>query len=187
MEEETKVEAKTEVESPVVESDKPPAPAEVKTEPQTKPPKKSFLNSALFPFLGFILFGLAYMAVFFYLKPVAKDIVNTQILGIFKKFSMYVGWVFGLLSMIAMYFLYLIKKIVRLGKVGIINPVILFASVLPWYFFALQLLYHEKRYTDIGRGIITYVGQPLMWTFYVIAGMSALWFVFSIIGFLKKK
>ncbi len=150
--------------------------------------KKNVLNSALFPLLAFLLIGLVYMAVYAFIKPVAKDIVNETIAKIFKNYGMYFGWVFALLSLVIMYVLYLIKKIVRLGKFQITNPIILIASLLPWYFFAKQLLFHEKRYTDIARGIITYVGLPLLWVVYIVAGIALVWFVvLAIVKLLKRK
>ncbi|HOX61172.1 MAG TPA: hypothetical protein PLV72_04175 [Candidatus Magasanikbacteria bacterium] len=150
--------------------------------------KNSVINSALFPLIAFFLIGLVYMAVYAYLKPVATDIVNTTIAKIFKNYGMYFGWLFALISMIAMYVLYLVKKIVRLGKFQIVNSIILLASLMPWYMLADELLHHEKRYTDIGRGLITYVGAPLYWMVWIVAGFALLWFtVVLLVKLLKKK
>ncbi len=160
---------------------------EPKVEISTKK-RKCLLHTALFPLIAFIFFGVVYMIVYSILKPVAKDIQNVQIAEIFTKNSLYVGWVFALLSMIAMYVLYLIKKIVRLGKVNFINPIILLGVLIPWYLFAIELIEKEKRYTDIARGIITYVGAPLLWTTYILAGLAVVWLiVLLIIKLIKRK
>ena len=150
--------------------------------------RKCILNSAYFPLFAFFLIGLTYMVAYFFIEPIATDIVNKIIANIFKKYGIYFGWLFALVSMIAMYILYLVKKIVRLGKIQIINPIILVASMIPWYLLAEQLLHHEKRYTDIGRGLITYVGAPLLWTVYVICGIALLWFLaVSIVKIFQKR
>ena len=152
-----------------------------------KKEKRGFLNSGIFPLLAGILFGLAYMAVYWYLKPSAADIGSTQILDIFKKYGMYVGWAFALISMVGLYILYGLKALFRLGRFGFLNPVLMLAAIFPWYFFADQLLHHEKRYTDIARGIISFVGSPLHYSVLVMSALSGLWFVLALLFFIFKK
>lgn len=150
-------------------------------------PKRGFLNSAVFPLLAGLLFGLAYMAAYWYLKPTAGDIVNTTILNIFKKYGLYFGWAFALISLMGLYILYGLKALFRLGRFGILNPVILLAAVFPWYFFANQLLYHEKRYTDIARAIISYVGAPLRYSVLAVSALAVLWLVLAVLFLIFKK
>ncbi len=161
--------------------------------PGAKPKKvrKSFINTAWFPLLGFLLYGASFMWVYSNLDPEAKDITNATILKIFTDYSIYVGWALGLVSMLAMYILYLIKKLVRLGWLYLLNPIILVASVLPWFLMARQLVYFEKRYIDIAKGLITYLGEPLLQTSYIIFAVAGVWFLAEIarliIKIIKKK
>jgi hypothetical protein len=163
----------------LAKADEPPAKA--------KKVKKSFINSAWFPLLGFLLYGVSFMIVYSNLDPVAKDITNATILKIFTDYSIYVGWVLGLLSMVVMYVLFLIKKLVRLGWLYILNPIILAVSILPWFLMARQLVYFEKRYIDIAKGLITYLGEPLLWTSYIIFAFAGVWLLAEIARLIFKK
>lgn len=133
-----------------------------------------FFHSALFPLFTFFVY-----AGFFYLlfngDIRVPDMSNNEIVGIFQKYGVYAGLIIAFLSMLIMYVLYGIKKLVRLGKLGIINPIILALSFLPWYLFANQLVYHEKRYTDIARGLISFLGEPMLDATYLIFILSLLW------------
>jgi len=149
--------------------------------------KKYFLGGAGFPLFCFLIFGLAFLLVSLYLKPVAPDIVNEKVKSIFSVYARYVGFVFALLSMIGMYILYGLKKLFRLSKFYWLNPVLAAAAIFPWWFFARQLMYFEKRYTDIGRGAITYLGAPLHWTVIVCLCLCAVWLAIALLlTFLKR-
>lgn len=189
MAEESKIES-SEEESAVVDlklDDKSSEQATEKTKVvKLKKARKSFINSAWFPLLGFLLYGGSFMLVYSNLNPVAKDITNATILKIFTDYSIYVGWVLGLLSLIVMYVLYLIKKIIRLGWLSLLNPIILIVSILPWFFMARQLVYFEKRYIDIAKGLITYLGEPLLQTSYIIFTVAGVWFLVEVVRLIIK-
>jgi hypothetical protein len=150
--------------------------------------KKGFFSSPWLILIAALLYGGIYMAVYSYLKPVAKDIDNATILKIFTDYSIYVGWVLALVSMIAAYIVYLIKKIVRLGWLTPLNPIIWALAVLPWYLAARQLVFFEKRYIDIAKGLIDYVGQPLLLASYIVFAVTGVWLIASIVAmFVHKK
>lgn len=165
-----------------------PAETGIKKADQPAKAKKGFFNSAWLMLIAALLYGGIYMAVYSYLKPAAKDIDNATILKIFADYSIYVGWVLALVSMIAAYIVYLIKKIVRLGWLAPLNPIIWALAVLPWYLAARQLVFFEKRYIDIAKGLIDYVGQPLLLTSYIVFAVTGAWLVASIAAmFVHKK
>jgi len=89
------------------------------------------------------------------------DISSFKVKDIFSKYYMYSGFVFGLLS--ALLFLVL-GAFARLFKkhAWIWKFTALFLSVLPWLIFANQLVYHENRYADWAKGVISYIGYPLL-------------------------
>lgn len=145
------------------------------------------LNSAWWPFVAFLFFSLIYIAVFKILKPEATDIVNPTIAKIFKNYSLWFGVVFAFLIMLSGYVLYGLKSLFKMGKFYFLNPLLLALAVTPWFNLAYALLYKEKRYTDIGKGLISYAGTSLWWTCIVMFGLATVWFLVSLIIFLKKK
>jgi hypothetical protein len=150
-------------------------------------PKKSFFYSGWWTALTFVLFGLLYLIVAFVVKPQDSDIGNEQVLEYFDKFSPYAGFVFGLLLMIVQYLLHLVKIIVRL-KYKIMYPVILFLSSSLFLALAIQFVYFEKRYTDIARGVIDFIGYPLFYATIITCGLALIWLIVKLIlHFVKKK
>lgn len=152
-----------------------------------KKTKNKLGDSALWPLLSWILFSLIFFGVYAYLAPSAKDIANEKVLEIFGSYSKFVGIAFGFLSMLGAYILFLIKKLVFKKKFAFINPLILAAVYLPWFLFARQLVYFENRYTDIARGVITYVGEPLWYSSIAVFGLAGLWFLLELVFAIKNK
>ncbi|MFZ2189348.1 MAG: hypothetical protein WA057_04940 [Candidatus Magasanikiibacteriota bacterium] len=163
-------------------------PVVVATEQKVEEKIKSggFLNSGWWPFFSWLLFFGIFWGVFIYLKPVASDIVNSKALEIFTKYSQYVGVVFGLLSMVIIYILFGLKKLILKARLNFINAIILALAYLPWYLFARYLILYEKRYTDIGRGVITYVAGPLKMAVLVVFVLAGVWLIISLLLNLKK-
>lgn len=150
-------------------------------------PKKYFLGGAGFPLFSFFIFGLVFLAVNIYMKPVAPDITNEKIKSIFETFARYFGFVFAFISLVGMYVLYGLKKLFWAGKIYWLNPLIAMAAIFPWWFFARQMMYFEKRYTDIGRGAITYFGQPLDMAVKLFIALSFAWLMIAIILAIKNR
>lgn len=124
--------------------------------------KSGKLSGLLIFFLLIIMFGLSFrfQAVMGELGPV-NDFDNLEIKEMFQKYYLFSGLVFGFLSAI----LYLIFSFAmrRLGKYrAYARLAALFFSILPWYIFARQIVYHEPRNADFAKGIISYIGFPLL-------------------------
>ncbi|EKE06483.1 MAG: hypothetical protein ACD_18C00347G0008 [uncultured bacterium] len=167
IQEETKVDSKVE-EIP-----------EIKKE---KKPKKCFLHSALMPFLFLILFGgLFYFFAYDLASIKYPDITDARITKIFSKYSIFAGLALGFISMLGGYIVYFILKKTKLKDCKLIFPAIALLMTLPWYFFARQLVYFENKYTDIGRGVIYYIGVPLLSTTKFLFWLLAIWTLIIIV------
>ena len=159
----------------------------VSTPVATQTKRKCVLNTALWPFISFLVFSFIYVIVFKVFNPEATDIVNTTIAKIFKNYSLWFGVIFAFFIMLSSYVLHGIKILFRGKNFYFLNPFLLAIAVAPWFILAYELLYKEKRYTDIGRGLITYVGKSLWITTEIMLGLCVVWFIVSLIIFLKKK
>lgn len=151
-------------------------------------PKKrnNVLNTGWWPVFYFVLFFVVFLGVYIYIKPVAKDVQNEIVLGIFTKYSRFAGAIFGFLSMVAADILYGVKRLIFKFKYSFINPMILAGVTLPWFLLARQLVNFEKRYTDVGRGVITYLGLPLWYSAIIFFGLATIWFVVAVMVSFKK-
>ena len=126
--------------------------------------KFSKLYGLIVFFLLIIMFGLSFrfQALMGEMGPV-NDFDNLRIREMFEKYYLFSGLLFGFLSAILYLILAALIRIftkrqafVRLGAI--------FLSILPWYFFARQLVYNEARNADYAKGIISYIGFPLLAT-----------------------
>lgn len=169
------------------------APTEEKAEPKNikQDENRPGFIFRIWPLLTFILFALAFFLIYIggrsSLALEIRDISNQKILKIFSDWTPYFGIVFAFLSYIIYLLLVGIKHLVRLKKFMIINPFLLAASVLPWYFFARQLVYFEPRYTDIARAIISFVGEPLLSVSVFGLVLAALWLFILLIRFILNR
>jgi len=145
----------------------------------------------LWPFFAFLFF-----AAYYYLDyklslngilAETRDIANSTISESFQKFSIFGGVIAALISLLVYYVLIAVKKIVGLKKIKFINPMLWILAVLPWYFFARQLVFDEPRYTDLARAIISYVGRPLYSASIAAIWFGILWLVVSLVLKFKKK
>ena len=146
--------------------------------------KKVFFDRWYFPLIIVTIFSLIFTGLYFLYRDTALISSwisqNINIANIFSKYWVYVGWALGLISMIWLYFIFFIKFIFWLRKLNILNPFvyIIVYGVLFWlgYFLA----YFEPRYTDIGRWIIDYFSQPLMYASWIILVFSIVWCMYII-------
>ncbi|PIY93516.1 MAG: hypothetical protein COY69_01240 [Candidatus Magasanikbacteria bacterium CG_4_10_14_0_8_um_filter_32_14] len=159
---------------------------EIKKLPEKK--RKFFLHSALMPFLFWIVFnGLFYFFAYDLATINYKDITNEQITKIFSKYSIFTGLALGFISMLGGYIIYFISKKTKLTKFTITFPIIALLMTLPWYFFARQLVYFENKYTDIARGLIYYIGIPLLSTTKFLFWLLAIWLLIELVYIVLKK
>lgn len=141
---------------------------------QPKPARKFLLAWKTFPLISFIIFGLLYLMFFKELDlRLLENVSNSTILNLFPKYGPFAGFVFGLLSMLLAYLLLLLVRILKLKQQKFSYLVVAVLAVLPWYFFARQLVFFENQYTEFARALIFFVGQPLLQTtvtvFYLLA------------------
>jgi len=122
------------------------------------------------PLLMAILFAAVFLGASFLLKTETPEIQNQLILEIFKKWSPYVGIVFGLLSMILMYLLWLFG----LRKIKIGFSIALIIAYIPWIIFGYELVYKEPRYTEIATAIIIFLGKPMLYASAFMGGLGVL-------------
>ncbi len=149
--------------------------------------KKSFLYGKSIP----LLFAFIFAFLFYYFSitqtPTTGEITSDEIVNIFENYSKFFGIGLAFLSTIIAYFLILIKKLIGIGKLKILNVVVVLLSYLPWLIFAVQLLYYENQYTNIAKAIIFYTGAPMFYSSIIVFSLSGVWLLFEIFNILRKK
>lgn len=150
--------------------------------------KKCFLHSAWLPLIFWLVFtGVFYFFAYDLATIKFPDIADKRVISIFSKYSIYAGLILGLLSMLGGYIFYAILRKTKLKNNTFIYPLLTALMALPWYLFARQLVYFENRYTDIARGVINYIGYPLLSTAKFIYVLVLIWLIVLIIKLLVKK
>ncbi len=123
---------------------------------------RRFLSTALFPFLICFTFAAVTVAAYALLMPTGDDIGNGQIQEIAKLAAWGVGPVASLLSLFMAGILNLIRRIVQLRRVALLDPLVVIASIAPWFVFGWQVT-GEPRYTPIARAVIDFAARELLW------------------------
>jgi len=144
--------------------------------------RRSFLYTKKLPILFLVIFGLMYMFFAYDLVLIQlSTIENYKVLEIFQKYSLYMGFVLALVSILGGYLIYfLLRKKLAIYKFFYLGLGIL--MTLPWYFESKNLL-AANPYTDIAKGLSYYVGDPLLRTTKFMFGV----FLFWGLGLLIKK
>lgn len=150
-----------------------------------KPKRKCLLTNALFPAVALFIFAFAYYLNFNEIARI-KDLTNAKFLEIFNNYGVYVGLMLGFLSMIFGYILLGLKKLVRLSKFSVVNPVILALIYAPWYFLAAALA-KEPRYTDIARLVLDFLAEPIHNASLFMLYIAAAWLTILIIVMAIRK
>ncbi|MDD4352057.1 MAG: hypothetical protein PHU71_03705 [Candidatus Gracilibacteria bacterium] len=144
----------------------------------------SWLYSKRMPVLLWLVFSLVFFVNSQGIIP--RETISKQIiLELFTKYSVYTGLLFGLISMLIAYLLFLLKKLPKLGQSKLLYPVIMMLAVAPWYFLGRQLVYFENRYTDFAKATIDFLGTPLLASSKFMFLLALLWIVIFLI--LKNK
>ena len=149
--------------------------------------KKPFPHRAYFPLIALTIFASTFYISQIILAPSGEEISNSTILDIFEKYSGLFGIGLGFLSMLLGYFLIGIKKLVRIGKIAILNPLVLILSHLPWLLFAIQLKYFENRYTDLAKAVIDFSATPMLYASIAIIVLGAIWLFVEFVKIFKGK
>lgn len=160
------------------------AAASVSVKPSTL---ASILSSGWLPFLLFVLWPVFYFLVYQTVPHEPTGIRNPEVLKYFVQFGPYFGALVALLSLLGYAIVLGIAKLVRLGKQLWLRPLLWGLSFLPWLFFARELVYREKRWTDIGIGFIDVVGGPLLSASTASLVFAALWFLAALLFVFKKR
>ena len=115
-----------------------------------------------------IIFLLFFSGLFMFEVSVGElwpiwDITSLKIKDIFEKFHIY-GWIIvAFLSTILFFILNIFTRYIKNHK-AYFQLFLVSISLLPWYIFANQLVYHENRYADFAKATISYFGYPLLVT-----------------------
>ncbi len=123
---------------------------------------RRFLASAAFPFLACVVLAGATAGAFFLLAPTGEWIGNGEI----QRLIPYAGWATGpviaVFSFAGITILNGVRWIIRLRRVRLLHPVVILAGLAPWLVMGWQLA-GEPPYTPIARGVIDFVGRPMLW------------------------
>lgn len=158
------------------------------TQLETKKQRKCYLHSALMPFLFWLIFaGLFYFFAYDLARINYSDITDERVTNIFSQYSIYAGLVFGLISMIIGYILLLIAKLAKLKRFSITYPIVAMLMNIPWCLMSRQLVFHENKYTDIGKAVIYYIGEPLLSTAVFFRWLIIFWILVILVKFIIKK
>ena len=125
---------------------------------------KSKWHSILIAFSFLILFSL----LFIFESNIGElwpiwDISSLKIKDFFDEYAIYSWILIAFLSVILFFILNIFTRFIKNYKIYF-QLFLIILSLLPWYIFANQLVYHENRYSDISKAIISYIWYPLLVT-----------------------
>ncbi len=123
---------------------------------------RRFLASAWFPFSMCLVFAGVSVAAYVGLDPTGDDIGNGQILKIAGIAAWGIGPVAALLSWLGIAILNLVRRIIRIRRVGLLHPVVVLIGIGPWLVFS-WILTGEPRYTPVARAVIDFAARELLW------------------------
>ena len=145
--------------------------------------KKPFPASLTFGFLMCLILGGVTAGAFAVLKPTGSEIDNSQLLAAMKIAGWAAGPVAGILSFIVICILNVIRRIIRMRKIGWMHPIVILIGIGFWLVVSWSIL-NEHRYTDFAVGIQDFVARPLLWGSLVATLMTI---VFSIPLVISRK
>lgn len=123
---------------------------------------RRFLSSAWYPFLMCLVLAGVTALAFWKLAPTGEDVGNTQIVDAFKIVGWAAGPVMGVSSLILIFILNGIRRIVKLRKVALLHPIVVLAGIKPWFILSWVVL-DEPRFTPFARAAIDFVARPMLW------------------------
>ena len=125
---------------------------------------KSKWHSLIVAFIFFIFFSVlfAFETKVGELWPIS-DISSYKIKNFFDSYHIYAWIIISFLSVLLFFILNIFTRFIKNYKLYF-QLFLLSLSLLPWYLFAKQLVYHENRYADYAKAIISYIWYPLLIT-----------------------
>lgn len=138
---------------------------------------RRFLASGWFPIVTALLLAAATAGAYAWMKPTGADIGNAEII----KYAAIAGWavgpVIGLLTLIVAGILNLLRRIVRLRRVGVLHPVVVLIPVGFWLVLSWELA-GEPRFTPIAKAVIDFAARPLIvGSFAAVVFVVVLWLI----------
>lgn len=143
---------------------------------------RRFLASGWFPLVTACILAAATTTAFAWFAPTGAGLSNDTLIRAVTIAGWVAGAVIGLLSFLLMAILNGIRRLARIRNVAVLHAPVAFLGVLPWMIFAWQLVMHEPRYTQIGIGIIDFVGKPMFLGAFVALVFIVFLFPFSLSG-----
>lgn len=122
---------------------------------------RRFLASAWYPFLIAVVLAAAATAAHALLPVLDSGTTNDQLLKAFAIAGWAIGGVMGLVSLVLMFILNAIRRMLRLRKVALGHPIVVLLGICPWCAWGCQLLFVEPRYTPFARLFIDTLGRPM--------------------------
>jgi hypothetical protein len=123
---------------------------------------RRFLASAWYPFLTAVILAGVTVAAFAMLSPTGEDVGNGNVVSAFKIVGWAIGPVMGVLALLKMIILNGIRRIVKLRKVAILDPIVVLCGTVPWFVFA-WIITDEPRLTNFARAAIDFAARPMLW------------------------
>jgi hypothetical protein len=128
----------------------------------SKRPMRRFLASAWYPLLICLVLAGATAGAFALLAPTDDAVGNAEI----AKWARIAGWAVGpfaaIDSLIGIFLLNGIRRLLRIRWIAILHPVVILLVVGSWLVFA-WILAGEPPFTPIGRAVVPFVARPLLW------------------------
>jgi hypothetical protein len=148
-------------------------------------PMRKFFGSAWFVLLTALLLGGLTAGAYALLRPTGADVGNSELVNAMT----IAGWVLGpavaLLSLILMFVLNGIRRLMRVRKILSLDLAVLLVGVLPWLAFSYQIAALEPRNTKFAVAVIEFAGEPLVTGSFVTTVFVLIMFVLAL--FLRPK
>ena len=124
--------------------------------------------------LAWIVFGAAFFALSKTMVKPANDITSDQLIEIAGRYSSFVGIGLGLVAYLVTGLVYLIIRLFRLKARRFVALVLTALGYSAYLVFGYDLVYRERRYAEVARVIITYLGKPMLFSAAIVCGLAVL-------------
>jgi hypothetical protein len=105
--------------------------------------------------------AVAAIAAFALLPQLPDAATNEELTKIFALAGWAVGPVMGLVSLIVIFVLNGLRRLLRIRHIRILHPIVVLIGVCPWCAFGCQLLFFEPRTMQFAKVMIDDVGRQM--------------------------
>ncbi len=148
---------------------------------------RKFFGSAWFVLLTALLLGGTTAGAYALLSPNGANVGNAELVDAMT----IAGWVLGpavaLLSLIVMFVLNGIRRLVRVRKMLSLDLTVLLIGVLPWLAFSYQIAALEPRNTKFAVAVIDFAGEPLFVGSFLATVFIVIFFLLALLFRSKKR